>query len=505
MSTRHNLIANFAGQGWVAVVSLAFIPIYIEYLGMEAYGLIGFFALLQGWLAALDMGLTPTLSREMARYAAGQHQARDVVEIFTSIETVFLVIAGLIALGLMALAGVIAGSWLQASQLNLSSITTALMTIAWLIAFRWLAGLYKGAINGLQHQVWLNVCMAGFATVRAVGVLAVLHWISRSIEAFFLYQCLMTLVEAAVLRGRLISYLPTVVPPARPSLAALAKIWKFAGGMLLITALATLLTQVDKLMLSRMLTLGAFGGYALASALAMTLCALAGLVFTAVYPRLTGLVTQVDESTVAAHYHQYAQLLSMVTIPPALVLAFFADRVVFVWTGDHKLTTEVAPLLSILALGSLFNAMMYLPYSLQLAYGWTRFAVNMNLISVLVLVPATYWGVSQHGSMAAAWVWMVLNLGYLVVGVPLMHRRLLRGELARWYQLDIGLPLLAGSLVMGAAFFWVRGTALEPRGEGLALVVVAGTLCTLATVWSTAVGREMARGAMKTGRLASPR
>ena len=32
------------------------------------------------------------------------------------------------------------------------------------------------------------------------------------------------------------------------------EIWQFAGGMLLITALATLLTQVDKLMLSRMLS-----------------------------------------------------------------------------------------------------------------------------------------------------------------------------------------------------------------------------------------------------------
>ena len=68
MSIRRNVIANYLGQGWAAVMGLAFVPIYVSYLGMEAYGLVGLFALLQGWLALLDMGMTPTLGREMARF-----------------------------------------------------------------------------------------------------------------------------------------------------------------------------------------------------------------------------------------------------------------------------------------------------------------------------------------------------------------------------------------------------------------------------------------------------
>ena len=65
---KRNLVANYAGQAWSAVMGLAFIPVYIHYLGVEAYGLIGLFAVLQAWLALLDMGLTPTLAREMGRY-----------------------------------------------------------------------------------------------------------------------------------------------------------------------------------------------------------------------------------------------------------------------------------------------------------------------------------------------------------------------------------------------------------------------------------------------------
>lgn len=48
------------------------------------------------------------------------------------------------------------------------------------------------------------------------------------------------------------------------SLEALRGVWKFAGGMVGITFLALLLMQVDKIILSKMLSLSEFGYYTLA-------------------------------------------------------------------------------------------------------------------------------------------------------------------------------------------------------------------------------------------------
>lgn len=42
-----NLASNFAGKAWTALMSLAFLLVYVRYLGIEAYGLVGFFATLQ--------------------------------------------------------------------------------------------------------------------------------------------------------------------------------------------------------------------------------------------------------------------------------------------------------------------------------------------------------------------------------------------------------------------------------------------------------------------------
>jgi len=54
MSVKKNIIANYLGNAWAALMGFAFVPIYIKYLGPEAYGLVGLFVVLQGMIAILD-------------------------------------------------------------------------------------------------------------------------------------------------------------------------------------------------------------------------------------------------------------------------------------------------------------------------------------------------------------------------------------------------------------------------------------------------------------------
>ena len=88
MSFRRNVIANYLGQAWVALMGLAFIPIYIRYLGIEAWGLMGLFALLQACLTLLDAGVTPTLGREMARFTAGEQSPQAIRDLLRTLESV---------------------------------------------------------------------------------------------------------------------------------------------------------------------------------------------------------------------------------------------------------------------------------------------------------------------------------------------------------------------------------------------------------------------------------
>ena len=75
MRIRHNTIANAVGQCYNIAISFIVTPFYLYYLGAEAFGLIGFYTLLQSWMHLLDVGLSPTLGRRIAieKYCTGGH------------------------------------------------------------------------------------------------------------------------------------------------------------------------------------------------------------------------------------------------------------------------------------------------------------------------------------------------------------------------------------------------------------------------------------------------
>ncbi len=67
---KRNIIANFAGKAWTALISLAFIPLYISFIGIEGYGLVGVYLALFAVFSLLDLGLGTTLNRELASLSA---------------------------------------------------------------------------------------------------------------------------------------------------------------------------------------------------------------------------------------------------------------------------------------------------------------------------------------------------------------------------------------------------------------------------------------------------
>jgi O-antigen/teichoic acid export membrane protein len=492
VSLKKNVVANYLGQGWQALMGLAFVPLYIRYLGIESYGLIGIYALMQGWLALLDMGMKPALGREMARFTAGAHNAQSIRDLLRTIELIGFALAGLVALGIWAASGWMASHWLTAKHLPVEVVAQALAVMGLVAASRFIEDIYMSCIVGLQRQVLQNIVTGVMATARGLGAVAVLAWISPTVRAFFLWQGLISIVTVALFAAVVHRALPPAPRPPRFSRPALIGIWRFAAGMMAITILSLLLTQVDKILVSRLLTLEIFAYYALAGVVVTALNLMTGPITGALYPRLTQLAASGDEVALRAVYHQGAQLVTVLTGSAAMVLMAFGGRALRLWTGNPALAQKVAPLVAALALGTLFNCMMLVPYQIMLAHGWTSLVIRVNIVAVILLVPAILWAVPAYGAIGAARVWVALNCGYLLFAVPLMHRRLLPGDKWRWYREDVAVPLVAA----GAAVFvcrWVMPRDLGKFGEFAVLLATSVSVLAAAVFAAPTVRDEVGR------------
>src|SRR5262249_54555020 len=143
----------------------------------------------------------------------------------------------------------------------------------------------------------------------------------------------LTLVCAYVLWHRL----PSFGQSPRFRWPLLQESWRFAAGLAGTSFLTVILTQTDKVILSKMLTLEMFGYYSVAYRIASALLMVAQAVFTAVFPVLSQLESRRDDYTVAQVYHRVCQSLCVLIVPPALVICLFSREILQIWTHDATL------------------------------------------------------------------------------------------------------------------------------------------------------------------------
>jgi len=473
---KKNIAANFAGNIWQALMSLVFVPLYIKFMGIESYGLVGIFAMLQAMFAILDMGLSVVVNREMARLSALPGREQEMRNLVRSLEVIYWSIAIFIGITAMAMAPFIAQHWVKAEQLSAQTIEQALLIMGFAIALQWPVSFYSGGLMGLQRQVLLNVITIGMSTLRGAGAVLILWLISPTIQAFFSWQIIISGINTCLLAWFLWHRLPHTGKTATFQMQLLAGVWRFAAGMFVIGILGTILTQLDKIILSKMLTLEMFGFYTLAGVVAMSLYYLIKPVYSAIYPRFTQLVSLDNQEGLKQLYHKSCQLMSVLIFPVTVVVAMFSYEILLIWT-QNPLTAEKAHLLvSILICGSALNGLMYIPYALQLANGWTKLALYGNLIAVIIMAPMIVYLTIQFGAVGGASVWVILNILYFLIYIPFMHRRLLVSEKWRWYWQDVSLPLVVSFIVAGTGRLFIGGQLSQFETAFYLVIVSISTL-----------------------------
>ena len=490
---RKNIVANLIGSGWVALISIAFIPLYIHFMGIESYGLVGFYITLQALFALLDMGMTATVSRELARLSASTDQNQQMRDLVRSLEFIYWGVAALVIISVLLLAPWVASHWLNANQLSEETVQYSIILMGIMIALRMPYGFYGGGLLGLQRQVLLNVVKVAVETLKSGGVVLILWLLTPTIITFFLWQTAISALGLCLMGWCLWHHLPSN-KAARFRLKLYRRIWRFAAGMSIISGLALVLTQLDKLILSKMLSLEVFAYYMLASTVSMGIYVIVAPLFSAIYPRLTQLVSSADDVSVKHLYHKSCQLMTVLVMPIALLISFFSEKILLLWTHDQMVASQAAPILSLLIIGTALNGMMNIPYALQLAYGWTRFAIYVNLVAIVILIPALIIAISNYGAMGGAVIWLCLNTGYIFFALPFMHGKLLKGEFFQWLTSDFFLPTVAALFMIFLSqllipndlnqFFLVVWLLLTYLFSFIAAVFLASTLRLITWSWA---------------------
>lgn len=420
-----NLLANLLSNVWGIVSVFIFVPFYIQFLGIEAYGLVGFYAILIGFLSLADLGFSATLKRELARISVSMNSSYEMSQILRTYEVLYGLISLFISIIIWFGAPFIAEYWLTATVIKSDDIIMALRLMGICIALQLPSGLFIGGLMGLQRQVLANSLNIGVGILRGFGAVLVLWLISPSIFTFFVWQLISNVVYLLFSRSNLWRIISPEKIDRKASFSwhMLQSTGRFALGMASISLIGVLLTQVDKLVVTKFSTLEMFSYYSIAGSIASLPIILVGALGSAVFPRFTEIVALSNQGYMDKIYKTTSEITGIILIPAGLLLLLFSGEFIYAWTGSNLIADQAKVTASLLIGGQILQSATVIPYNLAIAHGSVKFSQKLGFFSVIIITPLLIFLTIRYGIVGAGMSWLILNIITLPLNLYFLHKQ----------------------------------------------------------------------------------
>ena len=405
-----NILAN--GLARVSSIALSFllVPLFIKYLGYEAYGLIGFYTFVFGLAALLEMGFPLSLNRAIARFTAGDKSALEMSSLIRAFETSFFIICIVVIILGLVFGSFIAESWLNADSLDQDALKKSIYLIFILIGIRFPVGLYLAVLAGLQKQVKMNLWIMTFTLLRlGSAALAIIFW-RPDILLFFQVQICASIIELTTVRY--IAWTSHTEFSAKEKFKLNDVKDEFALGIRIggLSLMAVLMAQADKAIASGMFDLQEFGLYSIAALFGLGLTTIGYPIASAAFPHFAKSGYNAQEQSLDYNFVAYS--LISITVISAVALATFvnAEGLLLFYLGVENLPDDLLVVTKVMLVGGLFGGLIPIPYSFVTASGSLSGLYKLYGMLFLTYLVSSYLLGSYHGLLGISTGFALLQL-----------------------------------------------------------------------------------------------
>jgi O-antigen/teichoic acid export membrane protein len=470
-----NTIWTLLAGVWAGFLIVLTTPWFVARLGLEGYGLLGLWLMMQVMMGLLDFGLGSTLIKEFADSRQDHELLEYKRDLLRTLERAYWGISATITLILYMASGWIAVRWLQSHTLPSSYVSHAIRLMALALGIQFPCTLYLNGLAGLQKHGRMSALQIMGNSLRYGGGAAVLIWHPNLIW-FFATQVLAASVQTFAIRRVLWGMVSTTSgasPVFRVNL--IYRHWRFSTGMALTSISALLLSNIDRIVLSKMMPTVELGKYAVAFTATGLLQLGIQPFYRAYFPRYSELISQGDSKRLRQEYFTSCKMMAIVIIPIGLIGWMFASQLFHAWLG--KSDDTIISVFRWLLIGMTCSGLMWLPAAFQQAHGWTRLHVLMMTGALVIGTPVMVWAISSYGTLGATTVWVLHGVSDITLGLWLMHRHLLIGEMFGWLRTVVLLPLLV-SIPLVIFSWWLMPSGLD-RWSALGWTATTGLVVIL--------------------------
>jgi O-antigen/teichoic acid export membrane protein len=313
--------------------------------------------------------------------------------------------------------------------------------------------------------------------LQIAAIPLVLWWFQGGVSAAVAVVAVVTTGMALAHATLAVRLLPALRHPrfARPLASVLLR---YGGSTVLITLLSLVLFNMEKFVVSGLVSATALAYYAVAFQVTRMLAILPGAIGQALLPAFARLQVDADRRPLQHLFDRSLRWLLLVNLPAAAILIALGRPILAAWL-DPDFAAHAAVPLAILAAGSVINALVYVPLMLLQGVGRLDFIVRYSALMLAPYAVAVFVLVHFLGINGAAYAWtarsivecaLMLHAARKAVGVSITEKRALAWSVAP--------ALLVVVLLLAAA------PSLSATITGLAAGALAACLVYFLVSWT---------------------
>lgn len=386
----------YASKTGAILVGVFILPQFNRLMGAEQFGVVAVIFSFQALLMVLDLGMATIVGRDIA---AAEPHSPEAFRLWRSAETVIGAMYAVlvpIAFAAKALLG------LPLSSLELLGT----LLLFWSLTIQ---NIGQSALLARHHFVDAGgIQVTGVAARGGITLLALMY-IDATLSVFVAAQLACALLQAAVthIRCRQLLRPASDEPlPAAPQLPECLSVALRGRSLMLFGLAGAAVMQLDKVIVSTLVSPAAMTPYFLATLLCLTpLSVLAGPVAQFFQPRLIRAISINDHDTIRRTMAPFVTAVVLITAIPTAILWLVREPLVTAWLSVPDQVHDVAHYTSILLPGIAVGALGFIPYVTLIGRQDYRFQARLSAaMTVATLLAAA--GMAQFGSIeGVCWVY----------------------------------------------------------------------------------------------------
>lgn len=395
-----NLLANYVAAFVNVAAPLIMLPLYITQLGVTQWGAISLAFLTQSLMAIVDSGLSQALTREFSARSSDLCGLKKAYTTCTISNIILVLLISAMAVGIIEFNRILFPSgatlkydaWLYGVMLF---CTSSIFSVS------------RSLLIAMERQVLVSGINVIFAILRhAVAFILIEKY--RSIEYFFLCHIVAQGIESAV---RFVAAHKIIKPNIYIFDHLIFKgIRNFLFGITIAVIVGALTFNLERFIVSAMVSLDTFGIYSVAATLGTGVIQL-------IYPITQAFFPSLMRHNIVETKRIVLRLMAGATFILITCWAFYSTHgegvlKLYLKGGD---TTEIFPLLTVYLAGSSINFFWSISQLVVMKEGNHRLIVNTSMVNLIVIGSFCPVMLGNYGIKYVPYIFLVTNIIGLIV------------------------------------------------------------------------------------------